>query len=186
MFAIQGTSAKLTVGNGVIPWSGRDPGQRRTCCHDKHTKKIYDAGNRYPSNVGWSGWESGPTASETGVSIPCIVNFFRVFAMTAWMPLSKVSAESRNNSVAHRQLCGGALDCKHTNKQYRKTYEAQTHGVMRLRGYGIDGLRGYVRKLFEKFQALHGDGEINGSSIYWQVYGDYFLGCPWHIRNRLP
>jgi len=42
-------------------------------------------------------------ATDTEYPTPCIVNFFRVFAMTAWTPLSRVSAGSRNNSVAHRQ-----------------------------------------------------------------------------------
>ncbi|KAJ8932714.1 hypothetical protein NQ318_012639 [Aromia moschata] len=55
-------------------------------------------------------------AADTGYPTPCIVKFFRMFAMTARTPLSRVSTGSRISSVAHRQPRGGALDCKHAQQ----------------------------------------------------------------------
>ena len=102
------------------------------------TKNIFDAGNRYLSIGG-----CGPTfltrlAADTGVPVPCNVNFFRVFAMTSSTLLSRVSIGSRNNSVAHRQLRGGALDCKHMKKQYRNAVQSSDPWC-----YGIDGSCGW-------------------------------------------
>lgn len=82
-------------------------------------------------------------AADTGYPTPFIVNFFSVFAMTAWMPLSRVSAGSRNNSVAHRQPREGALDCKHTKKMvFFSTLIEATLLTRHLWSYGVIGVVG--------------------------------------------
>ena len=66
--------------------------------------------------------------------------------MRAWTPLFRASAGSGNSFFPHRQQRGGTLDCKHMLSIWNTTYEAQTHGVMTLIGWGVMRLRSYEGK----------------------------------------